>query len=571
MEITPGAEPAASAASEAVMRRRALGFVVLLGVVSLFADMTYEGARSITGPFLALLGASGAVVGFVAGLGELVGYGLRLASGYLADRTRRYWGIAIFGYVLNLLAVPAIALAGRWEVAALLMIAERTGKAIRNPSRDVMLSHATGRIGRGWGFGLHEALDQIGAVLGPLLAAGVLSVNGSYRQAFALLGVAAVLALLTLAAARITFPNPSELEAARAPLVGKGLGRAYWLYLVAAALVAAGYADFPLIAFRLQKEGIASAAWVPVLYAIAMGVDALAGRWEVAALLMIAERTGKAIRNPSRDVMLSHATGRIGRGWGFGLHEALDQIGAVLGPLLAAGVLSVNGSYRQAFALLGVAAVLALLTLAAARITYPNPSELEAVRAPLAGKGLGRAYWLYLVAAALVAAGYADFPLIAFRLQKEGIAPAAWVPVLYAIAMGVDGLAALAFGKLFDRFGLPVLAVVVVASSAFAPLVFLGGFSLVVAGMVCWGIGMGAQESIMRAAIADLVPSNRRGTAYGLFNAGYGLSWFLGSALIGILFDVSVGWLVAFSITAQLAAVPILLLTGRTLRVARPG
>jgi len=388
------------------MRRRALGFVVLLGVVSLFADMTYEGARSITGPFLALLGASGAVVGFVAGLGELVGYGLRLASGYLADRTRRYWGIAIFGYVLNLLAVPAIALAGRWEVAALLMIAERTGKAIRNPSRDVMLSHATDRIGRGWGFGLHEALDQVGAVLGPLLAAGVLSVNGSYRQAFALLGVAAVLALLTLAAARITYPNPSELEAARASLVGKGLGRAYWLYLVAAALVAAGYADFPLIAFRLQKDGIASAAWVPVLYAIAMGVDALA---------------------------------------------------------------------------------------------------------------------------------------------------------------------ALAFGKLFDRFGLPVLAVVVVASSAFAPLVFLGGFSLVVAGMVCWGIGMGAQESIMRAAIADLVPSNRRGTAYGLFNAGYGLSWFLGSALIGILFDVSVGWLVAFSITAQLAAVPILLLTGRTLRVARPG
>ena len=407
METTPGADSqATSAASDAVMRRRALGFVVLLGVVSLFADMTYEGARSITGPFLALLGASGAVVGFVAGLGELVGYGLRLASGYLADRTRRYWGIAIFGYVLNLLAVPAIALAGRWEVAALLMIAERTGKAIRNPSRDVMLSHATDRIGRGWGFGLHEALDQIGAVLGPLLAAGVLSVNGSYRQAFALLGVAAVLALLTLAAARITYPNPSELEAARASLVGKGLGRAYWLYLVAAALVAAGYADFPLIAFRLQKDGIASAAWVPVLYAIAMGVDALA---------------------------------------------------------------------------------------------------------------------------------------------------------------------ALAFGKLFDRFGLPVLAVVVVASSAFAPLVFLGGFSLVVAGMVCWGIGMGAQESIMRAAIADLVPSNRRGTAYGLFNAGYGLSWFLGSALIGILFDVSVGWLVAFSITAQLAAVPILLLTGRTLRVARPG
>ncbi len=391
-----------TAASDTVMRRRALGFVVLLGVVSLLADTTYEGARSITGPFLFVLGASGAVVSFTAGLGELVGYGLRLASGYWADRTKRYWAIAMFGYVLNLLAVPAIALASRWEVAAAFMIAERTGKAIRNPSRDVMLSHAATRIGSGWGFGLHEALDQVGAVLGPLVAAGVLSVHGSYRQAFALLGVAAGLALLTLVAARVTYPNPTELEA-RAPIVGHGLGRAYWLYLVAAALVAAGYADFPLIAFRLRRDGVASDAWIPVLYSIAMGVDAMA---------------------------------------------------------------------------------------------------------------------------------------------------------------------ALAFGKLFDRFGLPVLAVVVVASTAFAPLAFLGGFSLAVAGMVCWGVGMGAQESVMRAAVADLVPSHRRGTAYGLFNAGYGLSWFLGSALMGILFDISLASLVAFSVAVQLVAVPILLLAGRARHVA---
>src|SRR5450830_1308752 len=68
----------------------ALRFVVFLGVVSLFADMTYEGARSVTGPFLAILGASGAAVGIVAGFGELVGYGLRLVSGFIADRTRRY-------------------------------------------------------------------------------------------------------------------------------------------------------------------------------------------------------------------------------------------------------------------------------------------------------------------------------------------------------------------------------------------------------------------------------------------------------------------------------------------------
>lgn len=152
----------------------ALKFIVLLGVVSLFADATYEGARSINGPYLALLGASATTVGFVAGLGELIGYSLRLVSGYMSDRIGRYWAITLFGYTLNMLAVPALALAGRWEIAAMLMIAERIGKAIRTPARDAMLSHATREIGRGKGFGLHEALDQIGAVLGPLTVAGVL-------------------------------------------------------------------------------------------------------------------------------------------------------------------------------------------------------------------------------------------------------------------------------------------------------------------------------------------------------------------------------------------------------------
>jgi len=391
--------------SEVGSRRRALSFVVLLGVISLFADMTYEGARSITGPFLALLGASGTVVGIVAGLGELIGYGLRLASGYVADRTRNYWGITIFGYALNLLAVPAMALAGRWELAALLIVTERTGKAIRTPSRDVMLSHATKRIGRGWGFGLHEALDQIGAVLGPMAVAGVLALHGSYRQAFALLGIAAGLALLTLLAARIAYPDPSELEG----------------------------------------------------------------------------------------------------------------------------------------------------------------------NAPLAGRGLGREYWIFLVFAALIAAGYADFPLIAFRLQKEGIASAAWIPVLYALAMGVDGLAAPVFGKLFDRYGLSVLPAAVILSAAFAPLVFLGDSFQVAAGMVLWGIGMGAQESIVRAGVAALVPPDRLGTAYGLFYAIYGLAWFLGSALIGVLFDVSIAGLVVFCVTTQFAAAAVLLLTRRTRKAGNDG
>ncbi|MDO8140884.1 MAG: MFS transporter, partial [Candidatus Brocadiales bacterium] len=165
-------------------KAHAIKFIVLLGIVSLFADITYEGARSINGPYLALLGASATTVGIVAGFGELIGYSLRLVSGYISDKIGRYWAITLFGYTLNMLAVPALALAGRWEIAAALMITERIGKAIRTPARDAMLSHATKEIGRGKGFGLHEALDQIGAVLGPLIVSGVLYFKGGYRTSF---------------------------------------------------------------------------------------------------------------------------------------------------------------------------------------------------------------------------------------------------------------------------------------------------------------------------------------------------------------------------------------------------
>ncbi|MBB3187486.1 MFS transporter [Microbacter margulisiae] len=144
-------------------------FIVLIGIVSLFADMTYEGARSITGPFLATLGASATAVGIIAGFGELIGNALRLLSGWISDKTHQYWTITFVGYFVNLLAVPMLALAGSWEMAALLMILERTGKAIRKPARDAILSNVTSTVGHGKGFGVHEALDQIGAVMGPLI------------------------------------------------------------------------------------------------------------------------------------------------------------------------------------------------------------------------------------------------------------------------------------------------------------------------------------------------------------------------------------------------------------------
>jgi len=378
-----------------VAKGTALKFVVLLGVVSLFADMTYEGARSITGPYLAVLGASATVVGLVAGFGELIGYGLRLVSGYLSDRTGRYWAITLVGYAVNMLAVPLLALAGNWEIAALLIVAERTGKAIRTPARDAMLSHATSEIGRGWGFGLHEAMDQIGAVLGPLIVAAVLYVRGDYQTGFVLLLIPALLALGVLVAARLIYPHPGELE-----------------------------------------------------------------------------------------------------------------------------------------------------------VDIPAPAT----------RGFSRVFWLYLAAVGLIAAGYADFPLIAYHFEKAATVSASWIPIFYAIAMGVDALAALVFGWLFDRFGLTILVVVALLSALFAPLVFLGGFALALLGMALWGIGMGAQESIMRAAIAGMIPPDRRGTAYGVFNTGYGVFWFAGSALMGVLYDRSLPLLIVFSVIAQLAAIPLLLL-----------
>ncbi len=298
---------------------------------------------------------------------------------------------------------------------------------------------------------------------------------------------------------------------------------------------------------------------------LAVPLLALASRWETAALLLVCERLGKAVRTPARDAMLSHATKHLGRGWGFGIHEALDQTGAVLGPLAVALVLAMKGQYQVAFAMLVVPALGAIAVLLLARKLYPRPRDLEPAAPELQPRGLERTFWLYLVAVALMAVGYTDFPLIAYHLEREAIVPATWVPLYYAMAMGVDALAALLFGWWFDRLGLAVLVVVVLLSSFFAPLVFLGGAVIALLGMALWGVGMGAQESIVRAAIAEMVPGDRRGSAYGIFNAGYGLFWFVGSAIMGMLYDRSLPLLIGFSVVVQLGAVPVLVLVSRSL------
>jgi MFS family permease len=376
------------------LQNRALRFVLLIGVVSFFADFTYEGARSVTGPYLAILGASATLVGFIAGFGELLGYGLRLVSGRLSERTGEFWPITIFGYVVQMSAVPLLALAPNWQIAGLLIVMERIGKAIRNPPRDVMLSHAAKQIGYGWGFGLHEALDQFGALFGPLVVAAVLATRGNYRTAFAMLLVPAIATLSLLVIARFLYPRPEDLE-----------------------------------------------------------------------------------------------------------------------------------------------------------VSVPN----------IKAAGLPRVFWIYLAGAALVAAGFADFSLIAYHFQKASVIPGAWIPVFYSAAMGVSGVGSLLFGRLFDRVGLWILVPLTAISAASAPLVFLGGFWLALTGSALWGLGMGVHESIIPAAVATMVPQERRPSAYGIFTAAYGIFWFIGSVVIGRLYDVSIAALIGFSVIAQLIAIPIFL------------
>jgi MFS family permease len=371
----------------------ALKFVILLGLVSLCADATYEGGRSVAGAYLGALGASGAIVGLVAGSGELIGYALRLATGYLSDRTQQYWFITTLGYGINTLAIPLLALTQRWETAAALLIAERAGRAVRSPPRDVLLSHAATQVGRGFGFGLHEALDQVGAVAGPLAVAAILAWGGSYQRGFAVLLIPAVIGLI---------------------------------------------------------------------------------------ILLVAQRQ------------------------------------------------------------------------------YPNPSEFEPKAIDLTGRGLPRLFWIYLAGIVLVAFGFADFPLIAFHWQTTGLIQTANIPLFYAVAMATDAIAALALGYWFDRYGLVVLLLAISVSALFAPLTFLGTPFLALLGMGLWGVGMGAQESIVKAAIAAMVPPNKRGSAFGLFYLCYGFAWFVGSALMGIIYDRSIPTLIVISIGLQLLAIPIL-------------
>lgn len=255
-------------------------FIVLMGVVSLLADICYEGARSAIGPYLGYLGASATAVGLVAGTGELVGYGLRYVSGRIADRTRAYWTLTIVGYATNLVAVPMLAVVGSWQAAAVLVVLERLGKAIRNPARSTLISFASVEVGHGKAFAIHEAMDQVGGVVGPLVVAGVLWWRGGdadgYAWAFGVLAIPAALTLVALLTARARFPDPRTLATQPAEGDGRRLGRPFVLYMVGVALIGFGLADWALLAFHLERRGLLGDAAVPVVYAGAMAADGVA-------------------------------------------------------------------------------------------------------------------------------------------------------------------------------------------------------------------------------------------------------------------------------------------------------
>ncbi|MGH6682258.1 MAG: MFS transporter, partial [Bradyrhizobium sp.] len=272
-------------------------------------------------------------------------------------------------------------------------------------------------------------------------------------------------------------------------------------------------------------------------------------------------------RNPPRDVMLAQAGTEMGRGWAFGINEALDQFGAFIGPLAVAAVLAKQGSYQSAFALLAIPAIVTLLLVFSARSVFPDAGQVERRSAPQATATYPAAFWWYLTAAALVGFGFADFSLVAYHFSKAQIVPASWIPIFYALAMAAGGIGALVFGKLFDRIGLIVLAPVTLIVAAYAPLAFLGGSRLALAGTLLWGIGLGAHESVMQAAVAHLVPHEKLGSAYGLFGAAFGVAWFAGSVVLGATYDASPAIAALVAAIAQLLALAPLAVAIRGFRV----
>lgn len=397
------------------MTRQALKpwhFVLLFGIVSLLADMVYEGARSIIGPYLATLGASAAVVGLVAGAGEFIGYGLRVVSGYAIARTQHYWAWTITGYALTALSVPLIGATGAMVPALLLYGTERLGKAVRSPAKDTLLSHASTSTGRGSAFGVHQALDQTGAIAGPLLLAAVLNAHaGNYRLAFGVLIVPGVLVLVLLGWLRFRVPDPRAYE--------------------------------------------------------------------------VAEHNSNA------------------------------------GP------------------------------------TTQRP----------AGR-LPRQFWQYVVTIGVLSCGVASFPLLAFHAQRTGLLTDAQVPILFAVAMAVDGAAGLVMGRVYDTRG-PLTLLVVPVAAAWSAIAFTGSASLIWAGVAIWGVVNGVLDSTVKSVVTELVSPNARAIAFGWLSLLRGVALLIAGGLLGAVYEISPSYTIALIVVANIAALVGLVVVLRRIQPVR--
>ena len=394
---------------------QAMVFLILFGIVSLFSDMTHEGASSIRGAYLALLGASAGAIGFISGLGELIGYSMRYLFGRITDRTRSYWPMVILGYVLDIIAVPALALVGEhgWIAACLLLVVQRMGKAIKKPAKDTIMSFAASQEGAGRSFGLQELLDQIGAFLGPVLLWLVMlgrtgaSPIRTYSLCFAVLAIPGGITLLLLLYTRSRFPNPEQFEPEPKEYIPFRMKKSFILYIAGISLFAFGFIDYSLIVMHISRTAAS-----------------LSG-----AVSLITEET---------------------------------------------------------------------------------------------------------------------------------------LPLLYAGAMLIDAVSALFFGFLYDRIGVRSLIFSTLLSSGFAVFVFsMHSVPALLVGIALWGVGMGAQESILKAAVSSMVPKSSRATGYGIFECSFGFFWFLGSWLMGALYDFSIPAMVAVSVAAQLLSIPLYLASSR--------
>lgn len=391
---------------------QAMLFIIFFGIVSLFSDMTHEGASSIRGAYFTILGASAGAIGFVSGLGELIGYSMRYVFGRIADKRKNYWFMTIFGYVIDVLAVPALALVGEngWIAAAILLIIQRMGKAIKKPAKDTIMSFAASQEGVGKSFGIQEMLDQIGAFLGPVLLYLVMlfKTTGTtfeiYSTCFAVLAIPGAITIIMLLVTRRKFPNPENFEPEAKEFVPFEMKKSFKYYIVGISLFAFGFIDYSLVIMHISRN-----------------FTSIAG----------------------------------------GLAETSSIIN--------------SGT----------------------------------------------------------------------------------IPILYAGAMLVDAVAALIFGYMYDKKGVKVLVLSTIISAPFSAFVFMGkSVPMVLVGVVLWGIGMGAQESILKAAVTTMVPKSSRATGYGIFECSFGIFWFLGSWLLGVLYDVSVPVMVVVSVAAQLLAIP---------------